>query len=125
MQNEIALYEQISQYLNLKHPGILYHWDLSGVHNASRYTRNLYGRLNVRGFPDLIIYQPHGAYAGLAIEVKVAGTVVYKKDGTLRASTHLAEQEAMLQRLRAAQYRAEFACGYDEITKIIEDYVQN
>lgn len=126
MHNEIALYEQLALYLNLKHPGLIYHFDLAGVNNSSRYTRNLYSRLNARGFPDLVLYHPSadGQYAGLALELKVAGTVVYKKDGSLRASTHLAEQEAMLIRLRDAGYRAEFACGLIEAITIIEDYLQ-
>ena len=122
---ETDLYEQIAQYLNLRYPHVIYHFDLSGMWTPSHQARNLYGRLNSRAFPDLVIYQPHGAYAGLAIEIKKEGTVLYKKDGTLRASEHLKEQEAMLQRLREAGYFADFGIGFNQVRSIIDNYLKS
>lgn len=122
---ETDLYEQIAQYLNLKYPHVIYHFDLSGMWTPSHQARNLYGRLNSRAFPDFVIYQPRGAYAGLAIEIKKEGTVLYKKDGTLRASEHVKEQNRMLARLRLASYSADFGIGFTQVRSIIDNYLKS
>lgn len=120
---ETDLYEQVEQYLRLKHPDVPHHWDLSGLWTPSHKQRNLYGRLNQRAFPDLVIYKPVGKHAGLALELKREGTQLYKKDGTLRANLHHFEQAAVLEQLRRAGYAADFAVGYDETIAKIEAYL--
>jgi hypothetical protein len=128
---ETDLYEQIAQYMNLKHPNVIYHFDLSGLWTPSHQARNLYGRLNKRAWPDLFIGVVRetvvGIYvvmqAGLFIELKKDGTVLYKKDGSLRAVPHHIEQEAVLQSLRMAKFKAEFAVGFDQAIKLIDDYL--
>ncbi len=130
---EVALYEQIAQYMNLKYPGVIYHFDLSGLWTPSHKLRNLYGRLNRRGWPDLFIAQPkyngaaapvdeHGNIAplllhGLFIELKREGTKIYLK------GRHLQEQALMLEALRSQGYKAEFAIGFNEATKLIDEYL--
>src|SRR4051794_462322 len=101
---EADLYEQIAQYMNLKHPGVLYHFDLSGLWTPSHKARNLYGRLNRRAWPDLFIakraysyslnedgqktYQLDSPiYPGLFLEIKRDGTRLKKRDGSW-ASDH-------------------------------------
>jgi hypothetical protein len=117
------LYEKVAQYLNLKHPDILYHFDLSGLWTSSHKARNLYGRLNRRAFPDLFIYQSVGDYNGLALEIKKDGVKLYKKDGTLRANPHHEEQELMLINLKLRGYYAQFTVGYEETVFVIEEYM--
>ncbi len=144
MNQEIQLYEQIAQYMNLKYPKVIFHFDLSGLWTPSHKARNLYGRLNRRAWPDLFIatsgkryeqidsasiaYAPNATwlmrtYCGLFLELKREGTILYKKDGTLRANTHHEEQAAVLQQLREQGYKAEFSIGFDESIKIIDDYL--
>lgn len=139
---ETDLYEQIARYMNLKHPGVLYHFDLSGVWTPSHKTRNLYGRLNRRAFPDLFIAYPtnHVLYFnspvihentgeplmadhGLFIELKREGTRIYRRDGELVANEHIREQAAVLEELRKQGYAAEFAVGFDQAVSIIEQYL--
>lgn len=132
--SETDLYEQIAQYMNLRHAGVLYHFDLSGLWTPSHKLRNLYGRLNKRAWPDMFIAKgglKHlpAMYAdeiqrGLFIELKKDGVALYKADGvTLRANSHHAEQNAVLEALRASGYKAEFAVGFDAAIKLIDDYL--
>jgi hypothetical protein len=126
---EEHLYEQLARYLNLKHPHVIYHFDLSGVWTPSHKARNLYGRLNKRAWPDLFIanrkWQDIQAVSqgGYFLELKREGTQLYKKDGTLRANPHHAEQAAILQALREQGYAADFAVGFDEAVRLIDEYL--
>jgi hypothetical protein len=63
-------------------------------------------------------------YAGLFIELKREGTRIFKKDGKLVADEHIREQYDMLHDLRARGYAADFACGFDEAKKLIDDYMK-
>ena len=60
---------------------------------------------------------------GLFIELKKAGTRIYRKDGRLVSDAHIREQLDMLEQLRQRGYVAEFACGFDEAKKIIDEYL--
>lgn len=128
MPTEIDLYEQIAQYMNLRYPTILYHFDLSGLWTPSHKLRNLYGRLNRRAWPDLFVAAPNRKGAsiklGLFLELKKAGTALYKLDGvTLRANPHHAEQAAVLKLLRDKGYVAEFAVGFEDTQAQIDEYL--
>lgn len=136
MNSEIQLYEQIAQYMNLQYPTVPFHFDLSGLWTPSHQARNLYGRLNKRAWPDLFIAcdnqtnhdNPESVkriYYGLFLELKKEGTQLYKKDGMLRANSHHAEQYEVLAQLRSEGYKAEFAVGFDEATKIIDEYLSH
>jgi len=124
---EVDLYEQLARYLNVKHPSVLYHFDLAGVNNPSPYTRSLYGRLNKRAWPDLFIASPHflRGDGGYFLELKKEGTRIYKRDGSLVADRHIQEQAHMLQHLREHGYRADFGVGYDQSVELIEAYLQS
>jgi hypothetical protein len=39
------------------------------------------------------------------------------------ANEHICEQFDMLEQLRRRGYKAEFACGFDEAKKIIDEYL--
>lgn len=126
---EADLYEQLAQYMNLKYPGVPYHFDLSGVNNPSPRTRALYARLNKRAWPDLFLAVPHyegspelGSH-GLFLELKKVGTRLQKRDGGW-ASPHIAEQAAVLDQLGDQGYIAQFACGYEDAVTVIESYLK-
>lgn len=130
MPTENDLMEQIAQYLNFKHPTVLYHFDLSGMWTSSHKARSLYGRLNQRAFPDLFIYKSTtfdgtvNPCAGLALELKREGNSPYLADGTtLKADKHVREQAAVLEQLADAGYYAVFATGFDEAVAYIEAYL--
>lgn len=60
--------------------------------------------------------------AGLFLELKKDGTRLKKKNGEW-ANEHIAEQAKVLEDLRQRGYCAEFAVGFDEAKKIIDEYL--
>lgn len=144
---ESELQIAVADYLRLRYPSVLFHSDYgSGVRltmgQAVRQKRQNGGR---RAWPDMFIAKPAnvkavakqiengsrnviGAFTfleqkyGLFIELKKDSTRLYKKNGE-PASEHIAEQAKVLEKLREEGYAAEFAVGFDEAKKIIDDYL--
>ena len=140
---------QVADYLRLQYPSVMFHSDYgSGIKltmgQAIKQKRQNGGR---RAWPDMFIAEPREVKAerevikpkdgsaiieaylikqkyGLFIEIKKAGTRIYKKDGTLVADQHIREQFDVLEQLRKRGYMAEFACGFDEAKKIIDEYLR-
>ena len=143
---ELELQAQVADYLRLQYPHALFHSDFgSGIKltpgQAMRQKRLQGGR---RSWPDMFIAEPKNVKAeckvitdgdvikeahfldqkyGLFIELKKAGTRIYRRDGRLVANEHIREQFDMLEQLRQRGYMAEFACGFDEAKKIIDEYL--
>ena len=137
--NESDLQVQVADYLRLQYPDVLFHSDFgSGVKltvgQAVKQKRQNGGR---RAWPDMFIAEPKtaGWYRskdgfkettvvrhGLFLELKKEGVRLKKKDGHW-ASEHIAEQAEVLDRLRFRSYEAEFAVGFDEAKKIIDNYL--
>ena len=121
---ESDLQVQVADYLRLRYPDVLFHSDYgSGLKltkgQAMKQKRQNGGR---RGWPDLFIAEPKNGLHGLFIELKKAGTRLKKKDGTW-ASSHLEEQNEVLNKLQAKGYAAYFAVGFEEVKDIIDDYL--
>lgn len=76
-----------------------------------------------KGYPDLTIPYATRIYNGLFIELKADGVQIYKKDGTLRANDHVANQAKMLDRLADQGYCATFALGFDDYKQILDGYM--
>lgn len=128
---ELELQAQVADYIRLKYPSALFHSDFgSGIKltmgQAIRQKRLNGGR---RSWPDMFIAEPafdmnrNRDIHGLFIELKKAGTRIYRKDGRLVSDAHIREQFDMLEQLRQRGYMAEFACGFDEAKKIIDEYL--
>lgn len=60
---------------------------------------------------------------GLFIELKKDGTRLKKRNGEW-ATEHIAEQAKVLEDLRKLGYCAEFAVGFDQTKKIIDEYLR-
>lgn len=131
---ESDLQVQVADYLRLRYPNVLFHSDFgSGIKltkgQAMKQYRQNGGR---RGWPDLFIAEPKirpgfddtwkYESLGLMIELKRQGTRLKKKDGTW-ASTHLEEQNEVLNKLQRKGYAAYFAVGFEEAKQIIDDYL--
>ena len=144
MTSEADLQVQVADYLRLQYPSVMFHSDFgSGIKltmgQAIKQKRQNGGR---RAWPDMFIaegivvddergqfykgsyYPLKHVYLGLFIELKKAGTRIYKKDGTLVADQHIREQFDILEQLRKRGYMAEFACGFDEAKRIIDKYLR-
>lgn len=122
---EHDIYVLIADYLRYQYPQVIYRFDLAAdlkltIGQASKHKR----LQRYRGYPDLFIAEPKGKNGGLYLEIKKAGTKIFKKDGALVADEHIREQFDMLHDLRRKGYAAEFACGFDEAKKLIDDYMK-
>lgn len=142
---EADLQAQVADYLRLQYPTVMFHSDFgSGIKltpgQAVKQKRQNGGR---RAWPDMfiararavqrvVIHSPLGtkkddyneyilAY-GLFIELKKEGTRLKKKNGDW-VTEHIAEQAEVLEKLRQRGYCAEFAVGFDEAKKIIDEYL--
>ena len=128
---ELELQAQVADYIRLRYPSVIFHSDFgSGIKltmgQAIRQKRLNGGR---RAWPDMFIAEVKAVddarkvCFGLFIELKKDGTRILKKDGTLVSDGHIREQYDMLEDLRQRGYAAEFACGFDEAKKIIDEYL--
>lgn len=127
---ELELQAQVADYLRLQYPGVLFHSDYgSGIRltpgQAVKQKRLQGGR---RAWPDMFLAFVRTIgdryYHGLFLELKRPGVKIYKKNGDLVANEHIREQAAVLDELRERGYAAEFACGFDEAKKIIDEYLR-
>ena len=133
---ELELQAQVADYIRIKYPSVIFHSDFgSGIKltmgQAVKQKRLQGGR---RAWPDMFIAEPkvktvdrptntQRFYSGLFIELKKAGTRIYRKDGRLVSDAHIREQVKVIQELRERGYAACFAIGFDEAKKIIEEYL--
>jgi hypothetical protein len=76
-----------------------------------------------RGYPDLLVLEPRAGFAGAFFELKAEGAKLYKPNGELYTDKHLEEQAAMMNKLRANGYYADFAQGFDEAVEKISAYL--
>lgn len=115
----------ISQYLRLKYPNVLFHWDLAGL-NLSRAQAGLMKAIQgCKGWPDLMILHPTSKKV-LFIEVKAEGVKLTNRNGTGYATPHLAEQAETIMKIRGVKHKAMFSIGLDQalihITSFLDNY---
>lgn len=128
---EKTLHRAVCDYLRYQYPDVIFSTDLSG---ATKLTIGqavaLKNLRSGRAFPDLQIMEPRNGYHSLFLELKKEGTNLFKKrvmdagGYPLWASDHLREQYEMLEKLNAKGFRAEFAVGFTEAKKIIDNYLK-
>jgi hypothetical protein len=122
--SEKSLHKAVCDYLRYQYQGILFNSDLAGSMKLTIGQSTAMKSLRSdRGFPDVTIYEPKGNYHGLFIELKKEGETVINKKG-FPATPHLAEQFLIIERLKLKGYRAEFAIGFDEAKKLIDEYLK-
>lgn len=64
----------------------------------------------------------YGSWSGLFLELKKEGTRLKKKNGDW-ANEHIAAQAEVLEKLHQRGYCAEFAVGFEEAKRIIDEYL--
>jgi len=121
--NEYIICRQISTYLKLQYPKVLFHWDLSGL-NHSKAQAGMSKVIQCgRGWPDLFVAEKRGIYSGLFIEVKADGVNIFKKNSSEFTTPHIAEQSAMIDELNKRGYAASFCIGFNEAKMVIDAYL--
>lgn len=122
IQTESHLHQHVCDYLRLQYPGILFRTDFAAgikmtIGQATKHKRLQQGR----AFPDLAIYEPRHGFCGLFLELKAVS--IYKRNGELVSKPHIQEQQEMLKLLRSKGYQAQFAVGFDEAKRLIDEYL--
>ena len=128
---EKNLHQQICNYIRLQYPTVLFNSDLAGSTKLTFGQAVAMKRLRSRrGFPDLVIYEQRNGFGALFIELKKEGTDLLKKrlvdayGYPCWASDHIKEQNEMIEALRERNYKAEFAIGFLEAQKLIDEYLK-
>jgi hypothetical protein len=124
IQREAQLREQIAWWLRAQYPGVIYRWDLAADLKLTMSQAVRHKRLHPeRGYPDLLLLEPRAGFAGAFFELKAENAKLYKPNGELYTDKHLEEQAAMINKLRAKGYYADFAQGFDEAVEKISAYL--
>lgn len=125
MKPEAELRRMLARWLQYQYPNVTYRFDLAAdlklTMGQARKHKELHPK---RGYPDLFIAEPRGKYHGMYVELKADGNSPYKRNGELKASEHLKEQEVMLNKLNSRGYFAKFATGFNEAKGLIESYLK-
>lgn len=129
--SEKTIHRQVCDYLRYQWPKVIFSTDLSGAMRLTIGQAVALKRLRSgRGFPDIAIYKRKNGYSGLFLELKKEGTSLFKKrivdsyGYPCWTSDHLKEQHEMMEALRGEGFKCEFAIGFDEAVKIINDYLK-
>ena len=125
-QPEFELQKQITKYLEIQYPKVLF---LSDTIASVKLTEQQGARnkaIQKKGFkvPDLLILEPRNEFSGLLIELKNESP--YKLNGEIKASQkdHLKEQERYLKILSEKGYKTAFSWGFEMTRALIDDYLK-
>lgn len=122
--NEAELQKQVAIYIRMQYPDVIFHSDFGSGVKLSPWQARMQKMQNGgrRAWPDMMIAEPIGNYHGLFIELKREGARLKKQNGEW-ASSHIAEQNIMLNELSNKGYKAEFAIGFEQALDLIDDYL--
>lgn len=123
-QPEFLLQIAVCDYLRRKYPAALFDNDAVGFSRLTLPQQARLKRIRKDGFkrPDLAIYEPRHGYHGMFIELK--SKCPFRKDGIIRSDSHLEGQLESINGLQHRGYHASFQWDFDEITKLIDWYLQ-
>lgn len=139
---EENLQVRICNYIRRTYPRVIFCSDYAaGLKLTDWQRRQMMIMRSDDGQPDISIDYPSRGYHGLRIELKKEGTVIYKRDGSLRKQPytrkykkygklyvkrgdHLLEQSEMLKKYIRQGYMARFAIGYDKAIALIDWYME-
>ena len=110
--SEYEIQRRFAEYIDTEHPDVLWCASAGGARTSMNEAKRLKATGYKRGFPDVFVYEPRGAFHGLAIELK--------KDKGGRVST---SQKEWLKSLEMRGFKATVAKGFDEAVKVLELYL--
>jgi len=116
----------VCKYIKLQYPDIIFTCDLaSGMKLTIGQSVKAAKMRSSRGLPDIMILEPRGEgefrYCGLMIELK--SEKAGNKNGTVKQTDHVREQQEILTQLEKKGYMAKFAIGFKEAKSIIDFYL--
>jgi hypothetical protein len=110
-ESESNQQEIVIKYLRLAYPDALYCASAGGMRTSYLQAVKMKRTGYVKGFPDLFIYEPRGAFYGIAIEMK-------KEKGGVASP----EQKCWQEQLRNRGYASYICKGNEEAIKVIDEY---
>jgi hypothetical protein len=120
---EGKLQNQVCKYLKLQYPRVLFRVDFgAGALLTGKQAKQQQYQQKTSGWPDIFICEPKGGFAGLFIELKKEGEVIYKGNGMFK-NDHIREQFAVHVALRERGFKCEFAKGFDQAKTLIDRYL--
>jgi len=120
--SEKTLHKAVCDYLKLKK--VIFNTDMSGIKLTIGQATQAKQLRSHNGFPDIMVFEPRGKWHGLFIELKKEGIRVYKKNGELSVDKHVRDQAHLHSLLRTNGYFADFAIGFDNAKRIIDNYLK-
>ena len=124
MNKEQELQIAVSTYIKMQYPNVIFTSESAGInlkfHQAIINKKCRSGN----GLPDLWILEASNGYNGCLIELKKEGTKLFKKDGELLRDAHLFEQYNTILKLREKGYYSDFAVGFENAKKVIDNYLK-
>jgi len=114
----------LCEYVRKKYPQVWYRSDLGGVWLPFKLAKINKRLQRGRGFPDFSLPLRTVLYAGLYIEIKKSRDELFKKDGSMRGSKHIAEQRECLRWLRSQGFFAVFGAGLDNCMDVVDFYMR-
>jgi hypothetical protein len=116
----------VCNYLKLFYPDVIFTCDLSsGMKLTIGQSVKSAKMRSSRGLPDIMILEPRGEgefrYCGLMIELKTEKAA--NKNGTVKQTDHVREQQEVLTRLEKKGYMAKFCIGFEDAKKTIDFYL--
>jgi len=110
--SEYDIQTRVAQYLDTEHPNVLWCASAGGARTSMNEAKRLKAAGYKKGFPDVFVYEPRGAFHGLAIELKK------EKGGRVSQS-----QKEWKQALEERGFHATVAKGYDAAIDVLERYL--
>lgn len=141
-RTEENLQIKICNYLRSEYPHVPFCSDYAaGLDLTDNQRQKMMAMRSHDGQPDISIDFASRGYHGLRIELKKEGTIIYKKDGSLRKQSytrrywkrgkliikrgdHLQEQEYMLKKYNDGGYFARFCIGEAKAIQLINWYME-
>jgi len=125
-KREESIQIAVCAYLKNFYPDVIFTCDLSsGMKLTIGQSVKSAKMRSSRGLPDIMILEPRGEgefrYCGLMIELK--SEKAGNKNGTVKQTDHVREQQEILNRLEKKGYMAKFAIGFSEAKSIIDFYL--
>lgn len=123
---EYVLQKAVCRYLEIQYPKVLFLSDTIGNVKLNEIQASRNKQIQKTDFkcPDLLILEPNKKYKGLFIELKKE--TPYKKDGiTLLKNKHIESQYRSICDLINKGYYACFKWDFEDIKKLIDNYMKD
>lgn len=120
---EKATHKALCGYIKYQYPDVVFTSDSSGLRLTMGLRMEIKAMRSCHTIPDLLILEPRGSFAGLALEIKKDKGGAILKDGSISTGKHIQDQHQTLLHLEKKGYKACFGQGFDHCKSIIDEYM--